>query len=87
MISIRMTLAVAGTLAAGAAAAQEYDRTGWPDSFTVGTASQGGTFFTYGSGWANLVAEELGKMRRQGIVSTAYRSIALENMPELAGHS
>jgi hypothetical protein len=46
MISIRMTLAVAGTLAAGAAAAQEYDRTGWPDSFTVGTASQGGTFFT-----------------------------------------
>jgi CRP-like cAMP-binding protein len=33
------------------------------------------------------VAEELGKMRRQGIVSTAYRSIALENMPELAGHS
>ena len=36
------------------------DRTGWPRSFTVGTASQGGTYFTYGSGWANLVAEELG---------------------------
>jgi hypothetical protein len=36
------------------------DRSGWPDSFTVGTASQGGTYFTYGSGWANLVAEELG---------------------------
>jgi hypothetical protein len=40
--------------------AQDIDRTGWPESFTVGTASQGGTFFSYGSGWANLVAEELG---------------------------
>jgi len=46
-------------LMATAASAQE-DRTGWPESFTVGTASQGGTFFVYGSGWANLVAEELG---------------------------
>ena len=36
------------------------DRTGWPESFTVGTASQGGTYFAYGSGWANLVADELG---------------------------
>lgn len=29
------------------------------------------------------VAEELGKMRRQGIVSTAYRSITLENVQKL----
>lgn len=36
------------------------DRMGWPESFTVATASQGGTYFAYGSGWANLVAEELG---------------------------
>ena len=40
--------------------AQDVDRTGWPESFTVGTASQGGTYFAYGSGWANLVADELG---------------------------
>lgn len=33
------------------------------------------------------VAEELGKMRRQGVVSTAYRSIVLENIPELPGRS
>ena len=50
--------AAAALLAAGAATAQ--DRAGWPESFTVGTASQGGTYFAYGSGWANLVAEELG---------------------------
>lgn len=56
-------LAAALAVAAAPAAAQSVDvgdRTGWPRSFTVGTASQGGTYFTYGSGWANLVAEELG---------------------------
>ena len=35
------------------------DRSDWPTSFTVGTASQGGTYFVYGSGWANLVSEAL----------------------------
>lgn len=54
--TIAVTLAVAVT----SQAAFAQDREGWPDSFTVGTASQGGTFFAYGSGWANLVAEELG---------------------------
>ncbi len=43
-----------------AAPATAQDRSDWPESFTVGTASQGGTYFAYGSGWANLVAEELG---------------------------
>lgn len=57
VLSIACTAAVVA-LTAQVAVAQ--DRTGWPSSFTVGTASQGGTFFTYGSGWANLVSEELG---------------------------
>ena len=56
---ITMTAVVA--ISAGTAWADaNIDRTGWPESFTVGTASQGGTYFAYGSGWANLVAEELG---------------------------
>lgn len=56
------SIATAGLIACAAvtANAQDADRTGWPDSFTVGTASQGGTYFAYGSGWANLVADELG---------------------------
>ncbi len=62
---LRLALAAAVCLGSAAppAAAQSVDvddRAGWPRSFTVGTASQGGTYFTYGSGWANLVAEELG---------------------------
>ena len=53
--------AVGATMTATSALAQDQEnREGWPESFTVGTASQGGTYFAYGSGWANLVAEELG---------------------------
>ncbi len=55
---IPLLAAAAATLLAVSALAQ--DRAGWPSSFTVGTASQGGTYFTYGSGWANLVSQELG---------------------------
>lgn len=58
LIAAASTLAL--TAAATAASHTEMDKTGWPESFTVGTASQGGTYFAYGSGWANLVAEELG---------------------------
>jgi TRAP transporter TAXI family solute receptor len=60
---VKITAIIAATTAlAGTAALAEshMDRTGWPESFTLGTASQGGTYFAYGSGWANLVAEELG---------------------------
>lgn len=61
MKTLMMTTALAVGFAASSAIADGHiDTTGWPDSFTVGTASQGGTYFAYGSGWANLVAEELG---------------------------
>lgn len=53
-------LAATALTATAAAADGHADRTGWPASFTVATASQGGTYFAYGAGWANLVAEELG---------------------------
>ena len=57
---MRLVVSTAICVCIGAAAAVAEDRAGWPDSFTVGTASQGGTYFAYGSGWANLVADELG---------------------------
>lgn len=50
-------LAVAATLALPAAA---QDRTGWPNDMTIGTASQGGTYFIYGNGFASYLAESLG---------------------------
>jgi uncharacterized protein len=62
-----MRMHVVGTIVAGlagavlvAGAAGAQDRSDWPQSVSVGTASQGGTYFIYGSGWANLVSEKLG---------------------------
>ncbi|MBK5927609.1 TAXI family TRAP transporter solute-binding subunit [Rhodobaculum claviforme] len=59
MRSTRIAALAATTLLA-VSGAHAQDRDGWPSSFTVGTASQGGTFFAYGAGWANLVSDELG---------------------------
>ena len=49
---------VAGALLALATAAPAAAQ--MPDSFSVATASQGGTYFVYGAGWANLVTEMTG---------------------------
>ncbi|QBX99798.1 TAXI family TRAP transporter solute-binding subunit [Rhodophyticola sp. CCM32] len=58
------------------------DRTGWPESFTVGTASQGGTYFAYGSGWANLVAEELGLSGGGEVTGGPMQNMALVHTGE-----
>ena len=80
---IRTTFAAAAALAvAGAAAAQ--DREGWPASFTVGTASQGGTYFAYGSGWANLVAEELGVSGGAEVTGGPMQNMALVHTGDAA---
>jgi TRAP transporter TAXI family solute receptor len=60
------------------------DRTGWPESFTLGTASQGGTYFAYGSGWANLVAEELGISGGGEITGGPMQNMALVHTGEIA---
>ena len=48
---------VAGLVATGAMA---QDRAGWPRDMTIGTASQGGTYFVYGNGFASYITEALG---------------------------
>ncbi|MFD1914348.1 TAXI family TRAP transporter solute-binding subunit [Halodurantibacterium flavum] len=50
--------AAASIALSGAAVAQ--DRDGWPSSLTIGTASQGGTYFIYGTGLGGLITEALG---------------------------
>jgi TRAP transporter TAXI family solute receptor len=52
-------LTAAASLAFGAAAFAQ-DRSDWPNSMTIGTASQGGTYFVYGNGFASYIAESLG---------------------------
>ena len=53
-----VALNVATLVFAGPVLAQ--DRDGWPTSLTIGTASQGGTYFIYGTGLAGLITSELG---------------------------
>ncbi len=69
--------AAALTLGCASVMAQDADRTGWPESYTVGTASQGGTYFAYGSGWANLVATELGLSGGAEVTGGPMQNMAL----------
>jgi TRAP transporter TAXI family solute receptor len=57
MMTRLAALAVAATLSLPAFA---QDRTGWPNDLTIGTASQGGTYFVYGNGFASFITEALG---------------------------
>ena len=72
-----LTFAATCAITGQAFAESHVDRTGWPESFTVGTASQGGTFFAYGSGWANLVAEELGVSGGAEVTGGPMQNMAL----------
>ena len=80
----KLVAGVALALTLGAAPAVAQDREGWPDSFTVGTASQGGTYFAYGSGWANLVAEELGISGGGEVTGGPMQNMALVHTGEAA---
>ncbi len=60
---LKTTLAAAAAallLAPGLGLAQDIDKTGWPAEMTIGTASQGGTYFIYGNGFASYITEALG---------------------------
>ncbi|MEX0624296.1 TAXI family TRAP transporter solute-binding subunit [Saccharospirillum sp.] len=72
----------ASVMTAGVAIAE--DRSDWPSNFTIGTASQGGTFFAYGTGWANFVAENLGISGGSEITGGPMQNMALVHTGEVA---
>lgn len=72
----------ASVMTAGVAIAE--DRSDWPTNFTVGTASQGGTYFAYGTGWANFVAENLGVSGGSEITGGPMQNMALVHTGEVA---
>jgi TRAP transporter TAXI family solute receptor len=91
MTSIRLLALAAITasaMSAGVANAAGHDpkidKTDWPTSFTVGTASQGGTYFAYGTGWANFVAENLGISGGSEITGGPMQNMALVHTGEVA---
>ncbi|WP_251975977.1 TAXI family TRAP transporter solute-binding subunit [Salinicola avicenniae] len=82
-----LALTVATTLATVSVvtqAAEESDRSDWPDSITVATASQGGTYYVYGSGWANLIADELGISGGGEITGGPTQNMALVHSGDVA---
>lgn len=81
-LSVLVTAVLARSLGAAPALAQ--DRKGWPKSFTVGTASQGGTYFAYGSGWANLVADQLGVSGGAEVTGGPMQNMALVHTGQAA---
>ena len=70
-------------MAAGAVQAAE-DRSDWPRSITVGTASQGGVYYVYGAGWANLVGEALGISAGAEVTGGPVQNATLVQMGEHA---
>ncbi len=66
-----------------ATAGYAQDRTGWPESFTVGTGSQGGTYFGYGSGWAGIVSEVLSLSGSAEVTGGPMQNMALVHTGEL----
>ena len=81
----RLTAVLATTaLTAGAAVAGSHaDKTGWPESFTVGTGSQGGTYFGYGSGWAGIVSDALGVSGGAEVTGGPMQNMALVHTGDL----
>lgn len=76
---------VAGFFAFGLSASvvSAEDRSKWPQSFSVGTASQGGTYFVYGSGWTNMVAEALGVTGGAEVTAGPVQNAALVQTGDL----
>lgn len=66
-----------------ASAQEDCDRSDWPASVTVGTASQGGTYFIYGSGWANKASEALGINAGGEVTGGPVQNLALVQTGEL----
>lgn len=77
-----LTATLAGAMCLATVA--QADREDWPENFTVGTASQGGTYFVYGSGWANMVADELGLSGGGEVTGGPNQNLALVHTGEVA---
>ncbi|MFD2191092.1 TAXI family TRAP transporter solute-binding subunit [Pistricoccus aurantiacus] len=76
--------ALVGGLTFSTVTLAQTDRENWPESFTVGTASQGGTYFVYGSGWANLIADQLGLSGGGEVTGGPTQNLALVHNGEVA---
>lgn len=71
------TIGISMVLAAASTSLFAEDKSTWPESFTVGTGSQGGTYFGYGTAWANIVSEETGVTGGAEVTGGPMQNMAL----------
>lgn len=83
-VAASMTTAASLATIGAAQAGDSVDRSDWPGSITVATASQGGTYYVYGSGWANLIADELGISGGGEITGGPTQNMALVHSGDVA---
>ena len=76
-------LAASTAVLAGVAVADSHTAD-WPESFTVGTGSQGGTYFGYGSGWAGIVSEATGVSGGAEVTGGPMQNMSLVHAGDLA---
>jgi len=81
MMATAMTALLAGMAFSGETLAQ--DRSDWPSSVSVGTASQGGTYFVYGAGWAGLIQEVLDVPSSSEVTGGPVQNFALVQSGDL----
>ncbi|MEO1092776.1 MAG: TAXI family TRAP transporter solute-binding subunit [Pseudomonadota bacterium] len=80
--TFKVAVAAAAIVVAGDVAFAD-ERADWPTSFSVGTASQGGTYFIYGAGWANLVSEMTGVPSSTEATGGPVQNLALVQTDDL----
>ncbi len=68
------SIAIFGLIATPALA---QDREGWPANMTIGTGSQGGTYFGYGSGFATMISEKLSLTASVEITGGPVQNVSL----------
>lgn len=74
------TVPAAVLAAAIATAAAAQDRSDWPKQLTIGTASQGGTYFVYGNGFAAFISEVLGVDATAEVTGGPVQNVTLVQM-------
>ena len=60
----------------------EEDRDNWPSSLTIGTGSQGATYYIYGSGWGNLASEATGSAFGAEVTGGPVQNVTLVQLGE-----
>lgn len=77
---LSLALLAAGAMLMTASHAQ--DKSDWPQSLNIGTASQGGVYFVYGNGLAGFIGESLGLSASGEVTGGPQQNATLVQMGE-----